>query len=266
MTIRKEDWPLINKAISDAVAPLRPSGWRKALFELRQWGVLAATATVIVALLAVAAGAIYQAVARVDREARFETNTENRLRTIEAQLLDLRAAQSPGAVLKDLNRADRATFTEALPALRKISEQPVSTVKPDPATLREVIYKLRTVDESTPDYWPTVLRFIEFASAGMSPDVPPPGKPTSMAIGNIGEGVSLSLSHEVVLLDGGALEESRFTNCRIMFTEHPVKMRNVAFINCVFEMPVSATPTPYLKHAAQELLVADLRSVLIPSL
>jgi len=43
-------------------------------------------------------------------------------------------------------------------------------------------------------------------------------------------------------------------------------MQNVLFINCLFEMPVTATPTPYLKRAAKELLVADLKRVSITSL
>jgi hypothetical protein len=54
MAIRKEDWPAINQAISDAISPLKPRGWRKALFLLREWGVLGTVATLTVALLALA--------------------------------------------------------------------------------------------------------------------------------------------------------------------------------------------------------------------
>src|ERR1039457_1119157 len=63
VAIRNEDWPAIHKAIQDAIAPLKPRGWKKALHLLREWGVLGTLDTVIIALLALAATAFYQAIA-----------------------------------------------------------------------------------------------------------------------------------------------------------------------------------------------------------
>ena len=64
MPIGKDDWKAINKAIADAIeaaiAPLKPSGWRKALLLLREWGVLGTFAAVIFALLALAASGACQ--------------------------------------------------------------------------------------------------------------------------------------------------------------------------------------------------------------
>jgi len=245
---------------------LRPKGWRKAVFELRQWGILGVIAGVIVTLLAVAAGAIYQATARVDRQARFETNTEDRLRTIEVQLLDLRAPHNPGSVLKELNRTDQRTFSESLPALRKVLEQPVSAVNPSQATLQGVAEKLRSVNEKSPDYWPVVFEFVNFASATLSgPNVPPSG-PVGFLISTRAFKQDIHIGGQVVKFDGAELSDSVFTNCRIIFTENPTIMHNVTFINCVFELPVVAMPNEYLQRTSKELLQSNLTSVSVPNL
>lgn len=272
MAIRKEDWLLINTAISDAInaasATFKPSGWRKALSLLREWGVLTVIATIIVALLTLAATAFYQAVARVEKETRFQTKTEDRLGSIEAQLLELRASGSPKSVLKQINELDQQTFSKALPALRKVTEQPSAEVDATQPTLQDIAEKLRRTDEASPDYWPTVLQFLEFASALISPNAPPHGEPNAFL-----HGVSLhgqyAMSfppHAVILFDGGEVENYTFRDCRIIFTEKTVRLKNVSFINCAFEMPITNTPTPYLKSASQLLLASHLNLVKAQSL
>ena len=86
VAIRKEDWLSINKAIADAldkaIAPLKPRGWRNAVYLLREWGVLGAIAALIVALLGITAVAFYQATARIEKEATFQTNTERDLQEL----------------------------------------------------------------------------------------------------------------------------------------------------------------------------------------
>ena len=123
---------------------------------------------------------------------------------------------------------------------------------------------LQQTPDSSPDYWPAVLQFISVATAGLSPEVPARNddhydfkivgaKDTSI----VGE------SHKVILLDGGSLVNSRIYNSRIVFTENPVKMTNVMFINCAFEIPVTTKPSPFLKRATQLLLAQDLKSIQI---
>jgi hypothetical protein len=223
-----------------------------------------------VTLLGITVASIYRAVADVSEEAKFRTHTEDRLGNIETQLLELRASQSPKAVLKQINELDPKTFAKALPALRKVAEQPVSEVAPNEATLHQIATQLRNTSETTPDYWSTVLRFIQFATAGFSPNAPPPGPPQSVLSNVFANGptalVLRTYSNEVVLLEGGELWNARFENCRIIFTQNPVRMHNFTFINCVFEMPITDTPSPYLKSASQLLLASNLRSVKIPSL
>jgi hypothetical protein len=116
VAIRKEDWPSINKAIDDRIAPLKPRGWRKALHLLREWGVLGTIATVIVGLFAVAAAAIHQAVARVGKEATFETNTGRDLDDIRK---DIKAIRGDLAIQGLVNHASLplSEFKATLPAV-----------------------------------------------------------------------------------------------------------------------------------------------------
>ncbi len=75
------------------------------------------------------------------------------------------------------------------------------------------------------------------------------------------------LKNEVVLLDGGDVGNIRFEHCRIRFTNNAVRMRNVVFVGCVFEFPVSDDPNPYLKTAAEKVLASkDLEQVTMLSL
>jgi hypothetical protein len=107
VAIRNDDWPTIHKAIADAIAPLKPSGWRKALFLLREWGVLGTIAAIIIGLLAIAATAFYQATARIEKQARFEAQTTSTLEQIKGTLTGLQASVILTARPSDRsNRAD----------------------------------------------------------------------------------------------------------------------------------------------------------------
>jgi len=174
----------------------------------------------------------------------------------------------PG-VLKRNSSVNQDEFNKSLPALREAVEVATQTKAIVPnETLQQIAQKLRQASESSPDYWPTVLQFIQFASAGLSPDVPPPGKPNlelhSTAIR--GRNIFGTIKNRIVLLDGGELVDQRFENSRIIFTEQPVRMQNVEFVNCVFEMPSVESPIPYLKQVSQELLASNLNSVRIKAL
>ena len=214
----------------------------------------------------------------VKEETQFRTNTTRTLEEttktledIQSNLRLLQASQAPKKILQELATLAPHQFIQNLAALRKVAEQPLAQVAPSAQVLREVAQRLRSINETAPDYWPTVLQFIRFASAGLSPDVPPPGPPTTIVAGNQGFGLVLpKVSHGVVSLDGGYLGDdssvTQFDHSRIIFTDHPVRMKNVLFTDCVFEMPISATPNQYLKDASRQLLASDLRSTKISGL
>jgi hypothetical protein len=198
----------------------------------------------------------------------FRTHTEDRLKQIELKLgLQSSLQTSIDATLKQLANIDPIKFSESLPALRKISEQsPLIQYKLDPSTVHKVAEKLRQTNESSPDYWPTVLQFLQFASAGTEPPgVPPPNARGLLKTGPL-TSATIDEEGQVIILDGGRLENSTLVRCRIRFTENPVRMTNVRFIDCVFELPVVAKPNDYLKKATKILLASNLQSVSIPSL
>ena len=269
MPLRKEHTEAIaaevTRQLNEAIDDFRPHGWRKVTHFLREWGISGTIVMAFVALMGITLGALYYSFSNVKEETTFRVRTGQRLDSIEAALLELRAAQSPAPVLKEISNLSPEQFVKALPALRRVAEQPPSNVQPVQSVLQDVARKLLGVNPLTPDYWPTVLRFIQFASAGLSPDVPRHGPPTLYASQN--KGLSLGvISRAVVQLDGGELVNTRFEHSRIIFTNDPVLMRNVTFSDCVFELPISDRPIPYVQQAARRILASSLNSIVIGDL
>jgi hypothetical protein len=243
-------------------------GWRRARLVILSFGAPAVIVGAFIALLAVTCGALYQSFAHVKEEAIFRTRTDDRLVSIEALLRNSRATAEPAKVLREIAGLGVKETIPNLPALRKVVERPVSEVDPQPSTLQKVAGNLRLVNEGTPEYWPTVLRFIQFASTSMSPGAPPMGSQASVFSGLHGAPVTMNgtTGQTVLLSDIDLLKDSSFIRCRIIFTEKPVRMQNVTFVDCVFEMPTTEIPSPYLKHAGKLLLASNLEKVLIESL
>jgi hypothetical protein len=99
-----------------------------------------------------------------------------------------------------------------------------------------------------------------------SAQVPSPGEPTTKFINVHGFGINIgTVRHEVVLLDDVDLSNATFENCRMVFTDRPVHMRNVIFINCVFEFPHTSEPNQALRLATRLLLGSGIQNVTISS-
>jgi len=273
MPLYKEDKQWIQSQIKEQlklrtqVQESSRKGWLKAVYWLKKWGIVGVCITAFLALISLCVTLGIFAVSESRQNAEFRGSTTARLNTVEALLRELRASQSPGPVLKEISKLSQKEFARSLPALRKIEQQPVTEVKPSPELLRDVAQRLLNTDKSEPDYWPAVLRFIAFASAGLSPDVPPPGKP-NIVLGHVTSTGNIFgiVSHQTVLLDGVSLVDEHFDHSRIIFTENPSQLRNVTFTDCVFEMPVLDNPNPYLQRVGRTLLASDLHSAVITSL
>jgi hypothetical protein len=200
----------------------------------------------------------------------FEKRTTDQLESINAELRVLRSVKSPAKVLNEIKDLKAGALAKNLPALRRVAELPVGQVKPSIPELREVTYNLRSVDESSEEYWPTVLQFIQFASSAMAPaqDVPPPGfiniRISQSHCSPSIAGHCIVASHRAILLDGGSMPNSMFDHCRVIFTQNAVDLRGSVFNECVFEMPVSSAPTPYLKNVTKVLLASNLSNVSFP--
>jgi hypothetical protein len=246
---------------------LKPHGWRKLTFWLREWGLIGTAIAVPVTLLGFLITVSIFAGVGIKENSKFQGATETRLTNIESQLRTLNASRAPKKVLEEIANLDPKQFAQNLPALRKVSEQPVASVSPTPATLEKVAYQLKSVDENTDDYWPTVLRFIQFASAGLASNTPAPGSRPLISYKDLtlNGGLPTGTDHVIVQFDRVGLANVTFTNSRIIFTSNPSTFMNVRFINCAFEFPDTNSPSPSLKKTGELLLSSGLTSAYVPS-
>jgi hypothetical protein len=161
--------------------------------------------------------------------------------------------------------SDEEEFAKSLPALNEIIKKPVNEVKPTNSSLQLIANKLQKVPKESPEYWPTLLRFIQFASqANPSSKAPPPGKPQiSVREYTLSAypGEKITLDGLRILVDGGKLQDLTIRNSRIIFTGNPATLVNVRFVDCVFEMPDVKTPNPYLKTSAEQLLASQFTEI-----
>jgi hypothetical protein len=98
MGIKKEDWPQIDaridlalKGIRNDIKSLRPQGWRKIIFWLREAGILVIVIGAFVALLGITITSIYRAVTDVVEEATFRTQTKDTLTTIQKDITSIQS-------------------------------------------------------------------------------------------------------------------------------------------------------------------------------
>jgi hypothetical protein len=237
MPISGKEWELIEAKIRDATNPR----WHP-LRLLKDYGVVGAAITVAVML--------------VMQNGQFRGSTEERLRHLEEGQKDLNGkvdlllrAQPQQRVLNELYKLDEPAFVKSLATLQAVTDQQPVDIEPEIVT--SLAQKLSATRTTAPGYWPAVLQFLRFASAKNAPDAPPPG-PSTLWSNNSTRGEAFKGSR--ITLDGGVLEDVVFEHCRITLTNNPVKMRNVRFINCVFELPVTASPSKFLMLASKQLL------------
>src|ERR1700724_1417101 len=87
---RNEHREWVQAEIKRAISSLNPHGWKKAIFILRELGPLATIIGILIALLAITLGAIYQSFAHIKEETEFRTHTEDRLKSLESIVVSFR--------------------------------------------------------------------------------------------------------------------------------------------------------------------------------
>lgn len=178
------------------------------------------------------------------------------------------AAYPPSLPLKTFVRMDQKTFDQNLRQLHQAVERPNATAPVDRETLSAIAGKLRQTDESTPDYWPTVLAYLPYASAKLAPHAPPPGQPPRALSDILAVGIMRGIREEgkTILIDQGPLGNGTFIGCRVIFTQNAVEMQKVAFRNCAFELPAAIPPSTYVKKVCRLLLTSGVEFISISSL
>lgn len=176
-------------------------------------------------------------------------------------------ANHQSLTLEQISHLDQKMFERSLPRLRELLEQTDSTARTGEETMSALTRKLRQTPESAPDYWSTVLRFLQFASGNIALKAPThePQKKLSEIL-SVGIMRGIREYDQIIVFDEGFLGNGEFTNCRIIFTPKQVQMQNVVFKVCAFEFPTTDAPSPYLRKLCRILLSSDLSSVSIPTL
>lgn len=241
MSLRNEDKEWINSAIRDAVSSLRPHGWRKAVFVLRELGPLAATVAIVVALLGITLGAVYQSTAHVKEETAFRTNTIDRLGGIEGTL---KVLQAQIAVAK---------YSTATPQELKEHHYELASVKTT----------LASVPRNTPNFWPITFQVINLLSQATS-NLTTQNEQKEIVLNDVSSnppGLISPVMNQRVFLKN-LVAGFTFTNSIVRF-DSSVRLANDTFINCVFIFPPEASPLKNLQEIGSELLASDLTHVTV---
>jgi hypothetical protein len=280
MAIRNEDWDAIhrtiNQSIETAVSKLQPRGWRKALYLCREWGVLGTAATLIVALVAIAAAAWYQAFARLEKETASQTKTESRLTEIEASLGKIKDSLGLSALKQLINNPIDSDSAKKIAGLVNFARTPENRL--DEKVVSQVGEKLISDSKNDNDSWKAALSLLGYKSFlnTFLPSVPTTPNPKeelhtkynftwwsgtqpprffvfgvapleqAAQLQKIGEPLTTDKNegNSFILVDGGAVlidgyqfKNVIFRNARITYHGGPLVMENVYFLNCTFDIP-----------------------------
>ncbi len=289
--MRNEDQQWVQSRIQTAINEhLNPHGWQKLIYWLRLMGPLAATISLIVALLTLAATAFYQATARIGRQATFETNTERDLKEIRGDIAGIRgdlAKLSLAAAVALPSAQFRATLPDIHSSITIAKQQ---NFKVPVTIVEDIAHKMVATDTNAPAFWPTAAAIISYQSSLLvggsrnwsvtipacrgpadldaSPEasiqkVTPEGK----AIGPKVPIARLGDQDCYVELDGKNASRWDCTRCLVKYSGGPLSIRDVNFKDClfVFDFGVKQSPTPDGQRLSEILLASGLRNVKIPA-
>lgn len=227
----EKDW--VRAEIRSAVDALSPHGWRKAVVVLRELGPLAASISLVIALLGITAGAIYYSVENVKEETAFRTHTSDRLDQIEATL----------------------KLIPAQIAAAKYSSVPLQELKKHRDELKEIKDKLVTASRSTPGFWPTSFQVITLLSRATSPVEAKHALVDLTDVHGSG-GELIKYPPGSVLKLHKVIENITFSDA-IVYLEPNVILRDVTFINCTLILPELQIPPKPLEEIGNQLLSAS---------
>lgn len=156
--------------------------------------------------------------------------------------------------------SDTAKFSSSLRTIREVARLPAKEVNADPASIRTVAERLLDTPPETPEYWPTVLQFLRFASTGLSQNLrlSRPILLQNVEMTGVGRVTNPGATIE---LDGGKFENTTFEGNIIIFTANPTRFKNVRFINCILIFPILDRPPDWMKKTARQFLASGFASI-----
>ncbi len=172
-SLQTSEW--IKTQISNAVEEFRPKWWRKAGEKFLAVGSPIAICALIVALLAVAFGALYQSFSHVKEETEFRTHTRDELKAIHIEVVSARALISANQPLKKQNQ-DAAT--ELIVQARQ------GSIPPIPAPIvRDAGDSFVQASSQDQGAWKVALEYAAYRSLLNTPEIPK-YKPESLRASN----------------------------------------------------------------------------------
>ena len=265
----------IQHALDKALKGIKPpSGFKKALYFLREWGVLAINCTVILTLLIFALTQWNAANARLTAEAAFRVHTEDQLAEIQKSLLTIRTkavisnppdSENLVEVTNILVGAKRKSISLPLPIVQEGGEKFIQAAKDSPSVwgvaMELVSYRtvLNANNGPSGSSGPLPLgKTWVYAPPDQEVMVPGKRKPTLAFSQGAGvpseqaarlDRIGRNLNAEIpvgplfLVMQGGAYridnQEIRsvfFEDVEVHYSGSPIILTNVTFINCTFVM------------------------------
>lgn len=154
----------VSDKISDAIESFKPNGWKRAGSHIVAFGSPVAICSLIVALLALTCGALYQSFSHVREETEFRTNTKNTLDKLGTNMGSLRALISANQPLKKQNQDA---------AKELIFEAKTKVIQPIPEPIIEQAgNSFIGVAQDDPNAWKVALDFAAYRSSLNSEELP----------------------------------------------------------------------------------------------
>ena len=251
----------IQSAISSAVKGLSPpSGFRKALYLLREWGVLGTVAMAIVALATFAAAGWNSSNSRLEKESEFRAKTADaltrineRLQQIEGDLLrrDLRITSTLSQQQFNDNLDLVATTMELAKSKRVVI---------DNSLIRTVKSRLAAASPAVPQFWPAVANVVNYQGAEWVPHINLQALlPCVNWLGGSVSDLTFDENHGCVMdLDGADMARVTIKNGVVLYRGGPTKLKDVSFTNCYFVIVIPLRPDQSGEHdVASSLLSQD---------
>jgi hypothetical protein len=153
----------IKAQLDQAIDKFNPHGARRVAQFIQEWGLAGTLVAVPIALLALTGTGWYYAFNRVDKEARFQTTTDNRLQAIENQLKDIRRDLSTQSLINHA-ALPLSGFKADLPSLRSaLASAKQQNIKASPTVMDDLGKKL-AASVAAPQFWPAAADFINYRS------------------------------------------------------------------------------------------------------
>ncbi len=292
MALRNEDKDWIQSEIQAAIAVLEPHGWRKVTHFLKEWGLVATVFAVPLTLLGLLITVVIFAANGITKNAEFRTHTEDRLTGIEGNLARINATLE-GQKLKQIgsNPTNPENIAEAKNVLiaaassktkidrsivQDVGGQFVQAAQKDPAAWSTVLAFLNyksfldsfapKIPVGTPGKFDTHYNTADIPAGDSVPHFMVGGGlvPISEAVqfNRIGKDLNqaqgkgnafMIVEGGGQVIDGWQLKNVVFHNVHIVYKGGALRMENVYFVNCRFDVELQ----PNGEQFANKFLQSD---------